>query len=314
MRQDTHRVYRPAKDMSRQTVNRRRARRIRRRKALTRAARPHEVRQLRRTLLLGLYFTLAFELAAAVFSSPLMAVRRESVSGVGALPVSEVTRTMRAASLTPGTNWLRAPAGQVENRLRQLPWVGRCSVGRQVPFGIAVHVVPRQPIALLACGGSNYEIDRGGVVIRTVRPEDAALLPSLVAPDVQAKLGAAVRRAPISASLRIIDALHLTVPSRVAKIEVDQNDSLCLNMKDGLKIVFGPAEDIDAKLDVIKRLYARRPDVGRELLSVNVTSPLDLAAVPRVTTAAAANTAVPTPVADITAQGNRSKESQGTTR
>jgi cell division septal protein FtsQ len=238
------------------------------------------LRMRRKTLALGYIALCALALAAALMS-PAASIRRVRLSGIDGLPPAEREATIRAAAIRPGTNWLRAPVSTVGGRIRALPWVGSADVHRTLPFGLGIDVQARKPVVVAEAGGAMWELDSTGTPIRAADAASQQSLPHIVLPA-----GRVVRPgAPIGdeAVARCIHALLFDqpqLPVRIAKIDVDLAGDICLNMSDGLPILFGQPDDFDVKLALVKKLYKRQPDIAKRLASVNLSTPAWPAAVP----------------------------------
>jgi cell division septal protein FtsQ len=85
----------------------------------------------------------------------------------------------------------------------------------------------------------------------------------------------------LNAAIQILHAARRDGVVRIAKIEVDQSDNMCLNMEDGLPIQFGQVEDYPAKLTLVRRIYRQEPDIARRLAAINVSCPSWPACTPR---------------------------------
>ena len=53
-------------------------------------------------------------------------------------------------------------------------------------------------------------------------------------------------------------------------------------MRDGVAFQLGQPDDVDAKIALVNRIYAREPNIGQTLASVNLTCPSAPACTPRV--------------------------------
>src|SRR5579872_5405904 len=115
------------------------------------------VRERRTRILVALTVALGFELSAAALTSPMLGINKITVRASAPLPGREEAVTRLTAALPPGSNLLRAPLGQMEQKLRALPWVRTASVRWQSPHALAIRFTPRQPAVVAVAGDAAFE-------------------------------------------------------------------------------------------------------------------------------------------------------------
>lgn len=244
---------------------------------------PGAVRRVRRRVLTVLYVALAVELMAAALASPALHVRRVRLEGIQGLEASEVALTLNAAALPTKTNWLRAPVRTLEQRLRALPWVQTAQVRRSLPDVIAAHIVLRTPRVIAQTSAGRFEVDAGGVPIRLAPAPPAAQEPLVVLDRSRAvRPGIPFNDDLLLATIQVYDSCRKMPMVRIAKIEVDQSDNICLNMQDGVTVQFGRTDALTAKLALLRRIYTREPDIAQRLVAINLSCPTWPACTPRV--------------------------------
>lgn len=235
--------------------------------------RPAEVRRSRGRLLLALYVVLLAECAAALFTSTRLGVRHVAVIGVDRLPASEAGKIVQRSMTLARRNWLIAPIGSVQRELEQMPWVNTAQVARELPDRVRVIVHPRRPVLTAQIGSERYEVDGEQMPIRIASAASAGL-PLVTLNDIAAaRCGSRIHDEGLAAATHILQKLSDLPGGGIPKIEVDQNRNLCLNMQDGMSIQIGQTENIDAKIDMVRRVYTRRPDVARALARIDLTCP-----------------------------------------
>lgn len=244
--------------------------------AATRAKKPRslaQVRRLRRLTLFTLFALLGVELLAVTLTSPHFAVRQVRLDGDGGLPAVESEAVVRAVTLPATTNFLRVSSSEIEKRLRAIPSLRSAVVTRRLPNRIEAIVQKRVPLIIAQIGGQRYEIDAEGVPIRIARPERAKLPLVTLGRERPVELGVTLNDAALREVITILQSGGTDIWGRVAKIEVDQNDFLCLNMNDGIKVQLGDTGELPKKVALIQRIYAREPDVALRLVAINLTCP-----------------------------------------
>ena len=254
-----------------------------------------DVRRIRRQVLFGLYAVLAGETIAAVLTTPLLHIRHIQVSGTESLPAAEAATAFTVAKLPNGTNFMLAPAGRMQAQIRALPWVRSATVHRRFPHTVTVDMTLREPVAQVQTTGGIWEVDKDGVPIRIARTEAAGRLPMIVwqQPTV-VKPGSVFGDHALQSALALSRWAQNETRIHLAKIEVDQSDNICLNMKDGIPIKFGPDTETERKQALIANLYRRDSDIARRIQQIDISCPSDVACTPRVVLPApASNTLQP---------------------
>lgn len=242
-----------------------------------------DVRRIRRQVLFSLYAVLAGEVIAIAFTTPLLQIQRIQVSGAEKLPGAEAESVHEAAALPNGTNFLLASAGRMQDRVRALPWVRSAVVHRRFPHTVTVDLTLREPVAQVVTSGGRWEVDRDGLPIRNLRAGMIGQLPMIVwqHPTV-VKPGTPFGDHALQSALALSRWVQKETFLHLAKIEVDQSDNICLNMKDGIPIKFGPDTELDSKQTLVANLYRREPDIARRLQQIDISCPSDVACTPRV--------------------------------
>lgn len=241
-----------------------------------------QVRDRRWRILLLLTMALGFELAAASLTSPLLGINRIQVRNTESLLPTEITATNRIAALPAGSNLLRAPLGQMEQSLRALPWIQSAKIVRLFPHGLRVQVTPRQPAVIAQIGAQRFELDANAVPIRLARTEMADSLPLIVMDRVfQPRFGAAIQDEAVQAAIKVYRDARQQTMLHIAKIEVDQNGNICLNMKDTVQIQIGQTDDLEGKMNSLQHIYEQDPNVARRMAAINLSCPNQPACTPR---------------------------------
>lgn len=251
--------------------------------AVSRRPRAADVRRTRSRVLLGLYAVLCVEAIVALLTSPALAIKTMCVRGLDSLPVEEQQATLQTLALPRALNWFRVPLGRLRANASGLPWVQTASVERSYSGTLFVHIAPRQPFLALKIGPAWYEADRDGVPIRPARIAVASRLPRVVMQAARpVQMGVPVGDVALNASLEILQKTTQESSSSILKIAVDQNDNICLNMRDGVQFQLGQAENIPVKIALVNGIYAREPNIGKTLAAVNISCPSAPACTPRV--------------------------------
>ena len=231
----------------------------------TRALRPAVLRGM---ILVALWIALAVELVLAVFHSPWFEVRQVRVEGVKAITASEVQMLESAVRLPAGTNTFSALLKWRGKSAAKLPFVQRVQVRLAGLHKLTVRVRPRIPVAVVASPAGRWEVDGQGRVIRADRGDTRLPLVE-TAENRQFTLGNVI---PDDAVLQVLQGI---LPAegglRVAKVHVDPQGNLCLNMVDGVEVQMGQPDQLNAKLRLLERIYREEPGIGSRVSSINLS-------------------------------------------
>ncbi len=244
-----------------------------RRPRARRMPKPADVKRTRRKAQLVLFSLLIAECVAGLLTSPALAIRKVTITGVGGLQEPEAASVIGSATTLSHANWLRAPIYSVEQSLRSMAWVRAVHVTRQFPDRANVHLSLRQPTLILQTGICRYEMDDEGMPIRLAASATSGLPRVIFPPAMPVRCGVRIDDPSLATAAQILRQTRQGTAVRIAKIEVDQSHNLCLNMQDGILIRIGQAESINTKMAIIRRIYTRRPDIARTLATIDVTCP-----------------------------------------
>jgi len=254
-----------------------------------------DVRRIRRQVLFSLYAVLGAELIAATFTAPFLHIRHIQVAGATPLPASEVARVLHAANLPNKTNFLLAPVNRLQTQVRALPWVRSATVHRQFPGTVTIEMTLRESVAQVQATNGRWEVDADALPIRAVRSDMASRLPLIVWQQPKAvQPGVEFGDHALQSALALSLWAQKETAVPLAKIEVDQSDNICLNMKDGIPIKFGPDSDLKSKQTLVENLYRRDPNIAQRIQEIDVSCPSDVACTPRVILPTPASTTLQT--------------------
>ncbi|MEX1209494.1 MAG: FtsQ-type POTRA domain-containing protein [Candidatus Nanopelagicales bacterium] len=191
-----------------------------------------------------------------VWFSPWLAVARVEVSiaptseAAGPLPEDEIRFI---ADIPPGTPLLQVSTGDIEERIAALPQVRSVTVSRAWPDTVAITVLRRDPVALVASASGYDLVDEDGVVIRTV--------PSVIAdvPVVRAT------GAGVIAAVTVAGEVPAWLSDTVDEIEASTRNNVTLRLRNGATVMWGSAGDTVFKAEVLQTLLqvkAQRYDVS----------------------------------------------------
>lgn len=181
----------------------------------------------------------------AVWFSSLLEIRTVEVVGTEHVPVE---RVVRAADVPMGTPLLRLDSEAVAERVRGLAPVEAVSVENDLPHAVRIVITERTAVAWLDRSGTPWAVDASGVVYRPLNSRPSHL-PQLEVDDEDRRVLSAVSR--VAADIADGDAALLR---QTDVIRAETRDSIELGLSKGRTVVWGSAEESDAKLAVLTPL------------------------------------------------------------
>lgn len=208
--------------------------------------------------------------AWGVTHSRIFALRSLTISGNVHVSAAEVARV---AGLDPRTNVLWLSSGAVTGRLKSDPWIRDVRVSRTLPSAVSVTVVERTPVAILA--GSRLLVSSDGVVLG---PADATTrLPVIEGP--RGHVGSAGLPSDLPA-LRVAASLPKDLATKLLRVGSSPSGDLALTLRDGTKVVFGDAEQAQAKAAALQALLRWMGRTGIRPAYIDVSVPMAPAVLP----------------------------------
>jgi len=208
--------------------------------------------------------------AWGVTRSRIFDLRSLKVSGNVHVSSAEVARV---AGLGPTTNVLWLSSGAVAGRLKSDPWIRDVRISRTLPSGVSITVVERTPVAILA--GSHLLVSSDGVVLG---PADATTrLPLIEGPP--GHVGSAGLPLDLPA-LRVAASLPRDLATKLLRVGSSPSGDLALRLRDGTKVLFGNAEQDQAKAAALQALLRWMGRTGVRPAYIDVSVPMAPALLP----------------------------------
>lgn len=204
--------------------------------------------------------------------SSLVALAEVQVAGTERLEPDEVRE---ASGLTLGTSTLRLQLGQVGPRLEgALPLVRTAEARRLDPLTVVLEVTEREPALVVEGEGERRYLDRDGVLIDEVGPDEEppAALPVVELPGPPPAVGATSEDDPtLDNALAAWAGLSGSLRAEVVRYRAAGPDELTLELATGTEVRFGRAVRVDEK---VRALGAVLADVGdTPVASIDVRAP-----------------------------------------
>lgn len=180
-----------------------------------------------------------------LYFSPLLGVRGVEVDGNPTLSDDEVLRT---AKIQPGTSMLRVDAGEVQERLAEMPKVAGAEVMLDWPSTVRIEITESTPAVYFRTRGGVRLVDSHGVAFETVQQPPRGV-PELRVPEVD---GPAT-----SAALGVLNALPEQVRGEVTAVQAEKPDSVWLQLTDDRVVEWGATEETGRKARILQPLLTR---------------------------------------------------------
>lgn len=194
------------------------------------------------------------------YFSTVLAVSGVQVSGADAVSTATITDV---AAVPTGRPLATVDLNAIAERVRTVPAVADALVTRDWPDRLVIQVTERVPVVVVTDGNRFELVDATGVSFRSVPTRPAGLPEALVV--------GARREVTIHSVVTASAALPAEIRARVGSISATSPDSITLNLVNGVRVVWGSADDSPRKaavLSVLMRRKARLYDVSAPDLPV----------------------------------------------
>jgi cell division protein FtsQ len=216
-------------------------------------------------LLLGAVLGIAGGVAWALLGSRFFSVRSVVVTGTHLVPESEV---LAVADVEPGTPLIRVNTSRIAARVLTIRQVRSVRVSTSWPDRVVIAVQERTSSLAVALPGGGFDlIDAHGVIVRSVatRPRGLPLYSTTAAVS-------SLRGDPdVGAAAAVLGELPASLRSSVSSVTAPSPDQVTLQLRSGVTILWGGADDAAAKareLAVLMPRHAHYYDVSSPATAV----------------------------------------------
>jgi cell division protein FtsQ len=192
--------------------------------------------------------------AAAATQTALLDVDGVRVDGVAHTAAADVRRVAR---IEVGDAMVGVDADRVAARIEELPWVAQATVARHWPGTIEIHVIEREPLAMVGLSEGRVALVDGDGRVLEVTDRPPSGLPEVTGVRGRVAAGERLGHAPRDA-LAVLRALGERLPGVVAAVSSDLDAALAA----GGEVRFGSIHDLDDKIVAVETVL--------ELLDVRV--------------------------------------------
>lgn len=202
--------------------------------------------------------------AGALFS-PLFDIDRFQISGLATLTPSEIEAN---SGLERGSAMVAADLSAAKARIESNPWVSNASLKRSYPGTVQIAVTEEIPALVLVGSRGRALISRNGRVLDFIEGTSGqtsakwAAFGGLLEATYEGRIaGDSPSAAPLPGRhvtdnvlelVRLSTNMTQVVRSRLERVELRSSGSLIMVMSDSSEVLFGPTEDMTAKLMAVE--------------------------------------------------------------
>lgn len=203
-----------------------------------------------------------------VFTTPTLDVAKIDIKGVH---LADGDAIEAIASAAVGRNILLVRTGRTCAKVRLLCEVRDVRMGRRYPNTLWLRVWERKPDAVIASGGRVFWTQADGLVFHCAKSAPAGVS-RIEAAGCGARPGERIQSAGILGALQALQ-LARQKGIKAAKITVDPDGQICLNMDGGFRVFLGDPSEIARKMIKLKKALVRRPSLVRDGSYLNLSAP-----------------------------------------
>lgn len=219
---------------------------------------------------IAMAFAGAAIVAAAVFLSLWPGFWPHSVVVLGNRRVS-TAEILSAARIAPHLSIWVQNTRAIARRIEAIPFIGAASIRRVPPAAIRVHVTERVPFALVFSGAARVLVDRS---LRVLAPagEDEMPLVFVLRPGTNLPAGEFVT-SPRAIEMRSAYDGMRQQGLQPARLALDRFGGLEVTLVNGIRILAGPATDLEKKIRLVSAILAQVDYERRRIAAIDVRAP-----------------------------------------
>ncbi|HHW09429.1 MAG TPA: FtsQ-type POTRA domain-containing protein [Firmicutes bacterium] len=143
---------------------------------------------------------------------------------------------------------------ELEERVKELPFVLSVHIQRRLPGSLKVSVTERLPVAAVVAGGHFWLVDKEGHVIGPKAPTESFLV--VTGPDIPSRLepGEVIDSPALRTAFTLAGELPAHLQLELAEIQCAAGGGLYLLTRDGVMVRFGSLAQSEEKCAVLYQL------------------------------------------------------------
>lgn len=223
-------------------------------------------------LLLFCIFALVSTISGSItyaLTSPSLSIARVDVKGVR---LADLDAVEDAACRVIGENILLTRTGPTIGEVCRLNEVQCVKMGRKFPNQLWLRVWERKPAAALVSNGGYYLVQSDGFVFHRLDSKPAGLPLIHVTGGSPLNCGKPAGSEGIKCAMKVL-ALARRDEIELAKISVDPQGRICLNMGSDFRVFLGYPDEIARKMSKLRNALARKPSMVRDGTYIDLSCP-----------------------------------------
>jgi len=221
--------------------------------------------------------------AVGLALSPVFAVQKITVTGQSRL---EESALVASSGIAVGDHLVAADLSAARSALMNMPWVASAHVERKWPHTVSFKITEQQPAAVVRSGQDLVLVSSTGRILQREEKVGAEQLlleldgsmqlaqrpqPGSTATESDEGLIGASVSSEVSQAIGVLESMGESLRSELGSVRLSRVGALTLELTDGTEVLFGPPEDVAAKLlavesvlnqvvrDCMKTLDVREP-------------------------------------------------------
>lgn len=220
----------------------------------------------RKRWIAGLTAFVAFVVAIILVLSfsPILAIQNIKVEGNSLVKDRDLEVALKPIH---GIPLARVGTGTVMELLSDIPAIKDAIVQAEIPNTLKVKIIEHEPVAILVDGSTRYLVGAEGQKLLKLGATEKKNLPEV-------KASAAIKDEKVFSMLtRVLSGLPDKLLSKVDHATATSKDFVELNLKGGIKVIWGNDQDLALKTKVLEALLGAKKDEESPIKVYDISSP-----------------------------------------
>lgn len=189
------------------------------------------------------------------FKTNFFSIRNIEVVGNKKISYDQV---IKASMCNKGENILKINRRKGIESLERLPYIKEARINRKLPKGIVIEVDERKEIAIIPYIGSFVYIDEEGYILTVEEKIEKADLPQIFGLKLDEfepgnNIYSLLEREDIKEFITYSQQSNLL--SLMKYVNFTDNNNTMIELKDGIKVAFGPLNNVKYKLSFLNKIF-----------------------------------------------------------
>ncbi|CCQ95845.1 putative Cell division protein DivIB [[Clostridium] ultunense Esp] len=212
------------------------------------------VEKRKRILKFLLFVLILILLYLFAFKTNFFSIRNIEVVGNKKTSYDQV---IKASMCNKGENIFKINKKKGKESLERLPYIREARIKRKLPKGIIIQIDERKEIAVIPYIGSFVYVDKEGYILAVEKKIEEASLPQIFGLKLEdfelgSNLYSLLKREGIEEFIAYSQQSNLL--SLMKYINFTDNNNTMIELKDGIKVAFGPLNNVKYKLSFLNNI------------------------------------------------------------